>query len=208
MRAASLPKERTVAMAKLISRRMPALVALEEAYEFTCYPAFVPNVGCQRPGNCWRVHQPAGRHVGGARRQVLPCCGGREFRPATGRFLPWTGYRAFRSSTRTSRSSSACLDRDVDLWRATTWPRHRCHSRLSACSRLRPRRLQLLVRRRENKRDPRARRSAQGRTWVRRCRRDGRAASRTSSSRRTSRRGSNPRARTAASTSRASRPSC
>ncbi len=49
MRAASLPKERTVALAKLISSRMPALAALEEAYEFTCYPMFVPNVGCNDP---------------------------------------------------------------------------------------------------------------------------------------------------------------
>ena len=49
MRAASLPHERTVAMAKLISSRMPALVALEEAYEFTCYPTAEPNVGCNDP---------------------------------------------------------------------------------------------------------------------------------------------------------------
>lgn len=48
-RAASLPKERTVAMAKLISSRLPALVALEEAYEFTCYPMVAPNVGCNDP---------------------------------------------------------------------------------------------------------------------------------------------------------------
>jgi hypothetical protein len=48
-RAASLPKERTAALARLISSRMPALVALEEAYEFTCYPAAVPNVGCNDP---------------------------------------------------------------------------------------------------------------------------------------------------------------
>jgi hypothetical protein len=48
-RAASLPKERTVALAKLISSRMPALVALEEAYEFTCYPMIEPGVGCNDP---------------------------------------------------------------------------------------------------------------------------------------------------------------
>src|SRR5512136_1578965 len=48
-RAASLPKERTVALAKLISSRMPALVALEEAYEFTCWPKNLANEGCNDP---------------------------------------------------------------------------------------------------------------------------------------------------------------
>ena len=48
-RAASLPSERTAALAKLISSRMPALAALEEVYEFTCYPSAEPNVGCNDP---------------------------------------------------------------------------------------------------------------------------------------------------------------
>lgn len=49
-RAASLPAERAQALAALIARRMPALVALEEVYRFTCFDTNPLDLqGCENP---------------------------------------------------------------------------------------------------------------------------------------------------------------
>lgn len=48
VRAASLPTERVAALARLIERRMPALVGLEEVYRFTCVDGNpYDDLGCQ-----------------------------------------------------------------------------------------------------------------------------------------------------------------
>jgi hypothetical protein len=48
VRAASLPSERVAALAKLIARRMPELVGLEEAYAFSCIDDdATDHLGCQ-----------------------------------------------------------------------------------------------------------------------------------------------------------------
>jgi hypothetical protein len=50
VRAASLPAERVTALARLIARRMPALVGLEEAYAFACIDDDPTDaLGCQDP---------------------------------------------------------------------------------------------------------------------------------------------------------------
>ena len=50
LRTASLPTERVQALAALIAQRMPALVAVEEAYKFTCTDATPGDqTGCEDP---------------------------------------------------------------------------------------------------------------------------------------------------------------
>jgi hypothetical protein len=107
LRAASLPAERVQALAALIAQRMPALVAVEEAYKFTCTDATPGDqTGCEDPAIAGAfTDQLAG---------TLSALGGKYYAAAHVRNLDIAFPIVFKSQLLTVTA----LDRDVILARA------------------------------------------------------------------------------------------